>query len=61
MMSIYVDASLTLGSYESITEVIEDSKIHDFSLNIEEKLKDYLRFCIKINEQDGITWILQPS
>jgi hypothetical protein len=55
MMVIYVDNCLIIGSYEGIKEVIEDLKKHDFSLDIEKDLKDYLSCHIKIDKEDGIS------
>jgi hypothetical protein len=43
-----------------IKEAIEDLKNHDFGLVIEEYLNDYLSRHIKIDKENGISWILQP-
>jgi hypothetical protein len=37
-----VDNCLTIGSDDAIKEVIEDLKSHDFGLEFDEELKDYL-------------------
>jgi hypothetical protein len=38
MMPVYVDNFITIVSNESIKEIIEDFKNHDFGLKIEEDL-----------------------
>jgi hypothetical protein len=57
MMEIYVDKFQTIGSDESIKEVIEDFKKHGFGLKIKEILKYYLICHIKTNKKDGIARI----
>jgi hypothetical protein len=57
MTAIYSDNCLTFGFDEGIKEVIEDLKNHDLGLKIEEDLKGFLSFHIKIDKEDRITWI----
>jgi hypothetical protein len=60
VISIHVENCLTIGSNKGIQEVIGDLKRHDFGLKIEEYFEDYLSCHIKIDNKDGISWILQP-
>jgi hypothetical protein len=45
---------------EGIKEVIEDLKSMTLDLRLEEDLKNYLSFHIKIDKEDRIAWIQQP-
>jgi hypothetical protein len=38
---------------------MKDLKRHDFGLKIEEDLKEYLSYRIKVDNKDLISWILQ--
>jgi hypothetical protein len=60
MMKIYVGNCLTIRSDEGIKALIKDLKNHGFGLKIEENLKHYSRFRIKVDKEDGIAWIQQP-
>jgi hypothetical protein len=60
MTAIYVDKCLIIESDEGIKEVIEDLKNHDFGLQIEEYLKYYLSYHVKIDKEYGVAWIQQP-
>jgi hypothetical protein len=59
-MAFYIDDCLTIRYDEAIKELIEDLKRHNFCLKIEEDLKDFLSLHIRINKEDGFTWIQRP-
>ena len=43
IIEIYFDNCLAIGKQESILQLIDELKVHDFKLKIEEELVDYLR------------------
>jgi hypothetical protein len=51
MTVIYVNDCLTIETYESIEEVIDTLKGHNFGLKVEENLTEYLS-CKVVQERD---------
>ena len=57
--SIYVDDFLTIGTNETIKEVIDAFKSHNFELKAEDNLTDNLTFKTFQKRDQGKAWIMQ--
>jgi hypothetical protein len=61
IIGIHVDGSLIIGKVESIANLIDDSKNHEFGLKLERNDDEYLSCCIEGSKDEGKLTMIQPN